>query len=314
MSDTHKSDLFLEQLMSEIATKDKLHYKKISGNIEFVHEHYPAQFAELLSLVYNYYEGLKESPATIATDYLKMINDYRIDGLYFYRHGVYRCKNQAEAYEKVYSKSEIMAYYMNALLVSQIFWKHHFNIYIYFQEKLKSYFNADAQLAVLDVGPGHGFFSYLIKKKFPDYASMDLVDISETSLLMTKSIIGYDGGKINYYNKDIFDFDETKKYDFIVLGEILEHLDDPKSILIKLASLLKKDGVFWITTPTNSPAIDHVYLFKSKKDVFDLVQSAGLEIVDAGSFIAEDVDEDTADQKKITNLVGLFCKNVNEVI
>ena len=137
---------------------------------------------------------------------------------------------------------------------------------------------------------------------------MDLVDISETSLLMTKKIIGYDGDKIKYFNKDIFLFDENSKYDFIVLGEILEHLDHPKEILIKLSSLLSEKGLFWITTPTNSPAIDHVYLFNNRNEVLKLVESAGLEIVDSRSFLAEDVDEATADAKKITNLVGLFCR------
>jgi 2-polyprenyl-3-methyl-5-hydroxy-6-metoxy-1,4-benzoquinol methylase len=263
----------------------------------------------LLGLIYNYFTNLNLSATTIAVDYLKMVNDYRIDGLYFYKNGTYKCKNQADAYTKVYSNKEIMSYYMNALLISQILWKHHFNIYIYFQEQLKQIFPQDAALKVLDVGPGHGFFSYLIKKNFPQYASMSLVDISETSLDMTKSIIGFEEGKINYFNKDIFEFDETEQYDFIVLGEILEHLDDPKSILIKLATLLKDDGAFWITTPTNSPAIDHVYLFKNKKEVLDLVTDSGLNIINSGSFIAEDMDEATADKMRVTNLVGLFCKH-----
>jgi 2-polyprenyl-3-methyl-5-hydroxy-6-metoxy-1,4-benzoquinol methylase len=142
---------------------------------------------------------------------------------------------------------------------------------------------------------------------------MDLVDISETSLLMTKKIIGFDSDKINYFNKDIFLFDEQSKYDFIVLGEVIEHLDQPKEILEKLTSLLSDDGIFWITTPTNSPAIDHVYLFRNRKEVLDLVESAGLEIINSGSFIAEDVDEVTADEKKITNLVGLFCRKKNNL-
>ena len=308
MENTTLASKFLNDLLEEISKKDKLHSKKITGNINYVNEQFPNEFKELLGLVFGYYNDVNLLADKISSDYLKMIADYRTDGLYFYKHGKYRCENQQMAYENVYSKSEIMSYYMNALLISQILWKHHFNVYMYFQNQLKALFDNNAKLNVLDVGPGHGFFSYLIKKNFLAYEKMDLVDISETSLLMTKKIIGYDGDKIKYFNKDIFLFDETSKYDFIVLGEILEHLDHPKEILVKLSSLLSDKGLFWITTPTNSPAIDHVYLFNNKNEVLRLVESAGLEIVDSRSFLAEDVDEATADAKKITNLVGLFCR------
>jgi len=308
MENKTKALSFLKEILNEIERKDKLHAKKINQNIIYITKNFSEQFYELLSLVFMYFDDTQFSSERIASDYLKMIGDYRINGLYFYKYGKYRCANQQEAFEKVYSKREIMSYYMNALLASQILWKHHFNIYMYFQNQLAVLFNKNAKLKVLDVGPGHGFFSYLVKKNFFKYEKMDLVDISETSLAMTKKIIGYDEDKINYFNKDIFLFDETTKYDFIVLGEILEHLDHPKDIIIKLSKLLTDNGLFWITTPTNSPAIDHVYLFNNRSEILELVETSGLEIVDSSSFIAEDVDEKTADEKRITNLVGLFCK------
>ena len=119
----------------------------------------------------------------------------------------------------------------------------------------------------------------------------------------------FDGDKIKYTKKDIFDYDDSNKYDFIVLGEVLEHLDEPKQILIKLSKLLKPGGLLWITTPTNSPALDHVYLFKTKEEVLTLIIDSGLETVDSCNYFAEDMDEQTALKNKITNLVGLFCKN-----
>ena len=117
----------------------------------------------------------------------------------------------------------------------------------------------------------------------------------------------------NYIKKDIFDYDDTNKYDFIVLGEVLEHLDEPKQILVKLSKLLKPGGLLWITTPTNAPALDHVYLFNTKEEVVKLINddrnASGLETVASCNYFAEDMDEETALKNKITNLVGLFCKN-----
>lgn len=302
------ADSFLDQIINQIHVKDKLHSKKINGNLNVLLEQYPAQFKELLGLVHAYFSNRNIPVEQIADDYLKMIDDMRKEGLYFYRHGKYRCDNQSIAYEQVYSQKDIMSYYMHALLISQILWKHHFNIFIYFQENLKKLFPHKEQLSIMDVGPGHGFFSFLVKKEFPGYQKIDLVDISETSLAMTRQIIGLDGDKINYHLKDIFDYDGTETYDFIVLGEVIEHLDNPKAILSKLSDLLTEDGLLWVTTPTNSPALDHVYLFKTKEEVLELIEASGLEIVDDCNFYAEDVDEATAAKNKITNLVGVFCK------
>jgi hypothetical protein len=49
---------FLEELVSEIEKKDKLHSKKINGNILFIKEHFPVQLEELLGLVKAYFKKL----------------------------------------------------------------------------------------------------------------------------------------------------------------------------------------------------------------------------------------------------------------
>ena len=309
MADLKMNSSFLIELINEISIKDRLQSKKIKENIEYLNETHPDELNELVSLIENYFQNLNLSSQRVSEDYLKMIKDMRTEGVYFYRHGKYRCDNQKIADEYVYSKPDVMSYYMNALLVSQIMWKHHFNIFMFFQNKLKTILNNKSKLKILDIGPGHGFFSYLTKKEFSEYEKIDIVDISETSLEMTKKIIGFDEGKINYFKKDIFDYDDINKYDFIVLGEVLEHLDDPKQILKKLSKLLTPRGVLWLTTPTNAPALDHVYLFKTKEEVVDLVQDTGLKIVDSCNFFSEDMEESIALERKITNLVGLFCKN-----
>jgi 2-polyprenyl-3-methyl-5-hydroxy-6-metoxy-1,4-benzoquinol methylase len=310
MENSSNNILFLEKLVSQIENKDKLHSKKIKSNIQFLSEHFPNQLDELIGLVKSYFINVGLSSERVADDYLKMIRDMRIEGIYFFKYGKYRCENQTIANDYVYSKPDVMSYYMNALLVSQVMWKHHFNIFMYFQTQIKSLFKNYSKLNILDIGPGHGFFSYIVKKEFPKYETIDIVDISETSLEMTNKIIGTDGDKIRYFRKDVFDYGEEKKYDFIVLGEVLEHLDDPKGILNKLSKLLNPGGVIWITVPTNSPALDHVYLFKTKEEIVELVTDSGLRTIHQCNYFAEEMDEVDALKFKITNLVGIFCVNI----
>lgn len=54
---------------------------------------------------------------------------------------------------------------------------------------------------------------------------------------------------INILTADGFEKQEATKYDVIHLGDVLEHLNDPSSIICKLAGYLKDDGFFFIEGP-----------------------------------------------------------------
>jgi 2-polyprenyl-3-methyl-5-hydroxy-6-metoxy-1,4-benzoquinol methylase len=303
-----ESQIFLSQLILEIEQADSLHSKKLKKNLDQLLKDHKHEFNELLNLISQYFNSLNLTPSSIAKDYLRMVNDMRKEGVYFLKHGQYSCKNQSMAYNKVYSNKDIMSYYMNALLISQILWSHHFSMFIYFKKNLKNYFEKNAEINILDVGPGHGFFSYIVKTKFPRYNKLDIVDISESSLLVTERIIGHNEQRTAYHNADIFNFNSSNKYDLVLLGEVLEHLDNPLAILDKLSNMLSDNGLLWLTTPTNAPALDHVFLFSTKQEILDLVGLSKLEVIDSYGCYAEDLDEETAIKNKVTCLIGAFCK------
>jgi len=181
-------------------------------------------------------------------------------------------------------------------------------MFTYFKENLKLYFRHNDEINILDVGPGHGFFSYLIKNTIPGFKRIDIVDISESSLIMTAEIIGKENDRISYYHEDIFNFNSSFKYDLIIIGEVIEHLDNPKEILKRLSDLLTDNGILWLTTPTNAPALDHVYLFRSKEDILNLIESSDLDVIDSFGYYAEDVTDEFAMKNKVTQLIGAFCK------
>jgi len=219
----------------------------------------------------------------------------------------YSCKSQHEAYLKVYSNPEVMGYYMNALLISQILWTHHFKMLMFFGSQLDMPYLKSTQ-RVLDIGPGHGFFSHMVSSTLPFIDHVDIVDISVKSLEMTQAIIGENNGKIKYFLKDVFDFDSSEQYDLIILGEVLEHLDQPLLILKKLKELLNPDGYLWITTPTNAPAIDHVFLFRSREEIKKLIEEAGLEVSIEFGCYAEEVTPEIAEKFSVSYLYGAFLQ------
>lgn len=299
---------FIDKVLATIKEKDALHYKKVIKNVEEIQSSYPKEYESLIGLLISYFDNHQINEAQVAKHYLLMINDMRLEGIQFMKTGEYSCKNQKDAYEKVYSNKKLMNYYMNGLLLSQILWLHHFRMLIFFKETLsKPYLKSVKK--ILDIGPGHGFFSFLALNELKEFDNIEIVDISEQSLTMTKSIIGDGEGKIKYYQKDIFEFDSTNKYDLIILGEVLEHLDKPKLILEKLSSLLSDNGYLWITTPTNAPALDHVYLFKDKQEIIDLLKDANFNIKDSYGCYAENVSETIAKRFKVSYLYGALLNN-----
>ena len=60
---------------------------------------------------------------------------------------------------------------------------------------------------------------------------------------------------------DFLDYDTDKKYDIIIMGDVLEHIQDPVRAIKKAKSLLDKDGILWISTPNYNSAFTRLMGF-----------------------------------------------------
>ena len=114
---------------------------------------------------------------------------------------------------------------------------HHNDIYKFFVGNIIAYKNDVKRY--LEIGAGHGMYISEATKLLSSDTVYDVVDISPTSLEISKSFIAKKD--INYMLTDIYEYEPSEKYDFITMGEVLEHVEDPISLLKCVASLLK-DG------------------------------------------------------------------------
>ena len=90
----------------------------------------------------------------------------------------------------------------------------------------------------MDVGCGQGDFIYSL----PQYISATGIDINAPK---SKNLIKDDFLKYRF----------KQKYDYITFWHSLEHFHNPKTVINKALSLLKKDGTLYISIPnTNSLA------------------------------------------------------------
>jgi ubiquinone/menaquinone biosynthesis C-methylase UbiE len=98
---------------------------------------------------------------------------------------------------------------------------------------------------ILDVGCGKGLITKILKNSFPN-TKIDAIDISEKAInVATKEISG-----VNFIVADATEYSpKDKVYDAIILNNIYEHVENPVLLLMNLKPLLKKNGVFIISTP-----------------------------------------------------------------
>lgn len=299
--------LILDQIVSKIEVLNPIHGKRLRSRLPVSDQEYMSRANDFLEKYVNYLNSIGKTIDYGIDCYLRMCADVLSETLSFIESGQYSCKSFKDANEKVYSKPEVMQYYMHALILSEFLWVHHYQVLKFFVTTLQQHTAITDRY--LEIGAGHGLFVSEATRQLQSSTQIDVVDISPSSLEMTKTFVENDS--INYKLLNIFDYNPIVKYDFITMGEVLEHVEDPVGLLTRVRELLNPGGRAFITTPTNAPAIDHIYLFKNTKDIVEVVDKAGLEVENDIKCITEDVNEQEAERRKITIMYAAILRIKN---
>ena len=299
-----------KEIVSKVVETSHLQKKKIINFHKKVDNFYFNK-AEKFSLNFKKYLSSQQANIETATKaYLKMCADMMISHLYFYKYNKYPLDDQKSAFEKVYDNVSEMKSYVYGIALSQFLWPTHYSMYSFFQNEIKK-----KELEIdnyLEIGCGHGLFLLEAINRFEDKINYEIVDISKTSIDITKSIIDFNVKKklnIQYKLQDVLKYETKKKFDFIEMGEVLEHVDLPGKLLKKIKNLLEDDGKIFLSTCVDCPTIDHVYHFKSVKEIEDLIKSSGLTIKNRLVLPVEDLPMKEIIKRKITiNYCALLSK------
>lgn len=219
--------------------------------------------------------------AYLADCYNTIVNDTLTEQFFFWKNDRYRYSRFSEVAEKVYMDPEYMNKYMYGLALTAYLWPNHAQMYEFFERT----FPAGKRGAYLEIGPGHG--SYLRKAALlGNFDRLVGVDISPTSVAMTRDILEHSGlnasAEIRIVESDFLaSREEDKTYACIVMGEVLEHVEQPDLFLKAIAERCDKDTHVFVTTCVNAPAVDHIFLFRTTGEVEDLIRRCGFDIEEA---------------------------------
>jgi|TARA_Y100000031_G_C8152011_1_gene352809 2-polyprenyl-3-methyl-5-hydroxy-6-metoxy-1,4-benzoquinol methylase len=209
--------------------------------------------------------------------YIKLCTDTLSEEIQFIKTGKYTMQSSEQALSEVYNNDDVMRAYMYGLAFSQFLWKNHYSIFNFYNDYLQK---TESIRRYLEIGPGHGLFLWSAIKKF-SHSIFTAIDLSSTSLELSQGFINFvfsNTQNIAFINTNIYDWDCEDKFDFITMGEVLEHVEDPCRLLKRLSDLLIADGNVFISTCINCPAVDHIYLFKNVDAIREIIRESGLRI------------------------------------
>ena len=296
-----KSDNF-HKIVEKVYTKSPLQKKKLQQYLDSMDDNFFNEAEEFAVQYMGYMENQNILLDYAVDSYLEMCHNMMKSQIEFMKTDKYTIDLHSKAYEEVYSNTQRMKSYMIGLAISQFLWETHYGMYSFFAKNIQKL--SKNIHTYLEIGPGHGLFLKKALGFLGDEVKVDAVDISAESISITKSIMNYfkPGFKnITYHNSDILKFETDKKFDFVTMGEVLEHVNFPDKLLTKIRDLLNDGrGRSFVSTCVNCPAIDHVYHFKHVDDIRKLINSCGLEIVDEAVLPVENLPMEEIVEKKIT--------------
>lgn len=211
----------------------------------------------------------------IAQCYNLLVKDTLNEQIYFKKHNTYRHSSYNEVSGSVYFNDDYMKQYMIGLALASFLWPNHVTI----NQLLTDTLPKEIDGLYLEIGPGHGF-NFIHAIKTTRYSKFTGIDISPSSVELTKNILksGFFGEFFNYdiIQQDFLSWNTNAKFDAIIMGEVLEHVENPVAFLKKIKNISMDTSYINITTCINTPAIDHIYLYRSLEEIENHVRSAGL--------------------------------------
>lgn len=237
--------------------------------------------------------------ASMAEAYHTIVQDTLREQGYFTKHGRYRYSRLEDVANAVYHDRGYMDRYMRGLALSSYLWPNHAAMRRYFERTMPT----NRTGTYLEVGPGHGFY-FVRALRDGAFDRCVGVDLAATSLELTATVVDHfaprEVDRAELVHGDFTDPAVASTVpggvDAFVMGEVLEHVEDPQALLARIAGLCHPETWIHVTTCMNAPAVDHIYLFETAEEVEAMIVGAGLVVEDRllVPYVGKTVEESVA--------------------
>ncbi len=288
-------------LVERICAKSPFQRKKLTTYLSSQPESFMREADEFAARYGAFLADRGISVDYVVNAYLKMCADMMRCQVAFLRSGKYPLASAAEADQAVYQSEPEMLSYMVGLGMSQFLWSTHYQIFTAFKALLAE--RAPVTKRYLEIGPGHGLLLEQALTTLDRLEDAVAIDLSPTSLGLTRALTEWvlpDERRLRYLLGDVMQVDPGGNFDLIIMGEVLEHVEQPHRLLQRLRELLAPGGKLFVSTCANCPAIDHVYQLDNVMQIRTLLTDSGFNIDWDLPLPVEDMPVDAAEVARVT--------------
>jgi 2-polyprenyl-3-methyl-5-hydroxy-6-metoxy-1,4-benzoquinol methylase len=188
----------------------------------------------------------------------------------------YRYSTFADVSEHVFTQGSGVDY-LWGLYFSEAFWVTHHRLFQFFLTEFVSALPDRGSALEAPVGSAV-FLTQLLAKK-PKWSGVG-VDLSKSAIDLSTELARAkrQSNRIKLVMSDIETYSPNERFDAIICGEFLEHVEDPVAILKKLTSVLAEGGSLFLTTVAWAAFPDHIFLYHSAQEIRDHIAASGLTI------------------------------------
>jgi len=213
--------------------------------------------------------------------------DWPVDGFVAWTRAILREENYFDKFDvysrsiddfsfikrNIYENPAVMEdYYLVGLYLTYILWPHQYELLSFFIENFITPYNGNGKLS--EWGIGHGLLSLTALNRWKNTHLLGY-DISPYSLNFAQKILSQAGHNDTELKLgDVIETPLDQKCDYIICGELLEHVANPEGLLRKASDCLLSGGKLFLTTAINAPQEDHIVLFRSLSEVVELLEQS----------------------------------------
>lgn len=239
----------------------------------------------------------------LSIDFLKLQVKLEKEGKYVY--------TSFEEVKKMYDRDENKGpNYLWGLYFSEVFWKIHCNLTKFFVEEFVKNTENNGTVLEIPIGTGYYFCEFLREKTYWNGVGMD---IASNAVLFANKICNLnniDSTRFKIIQQDFTTYTKNEKFERIICGEFLEHVENPEKILVQLSNLLTNNGKIFLTAAIWSGGIDHIFLYENPEQVRQHIRKAGLKIEKELIQAVFEKDQDNPEKGKIpVNFAVILSKN-----
>lgn len=283
----------IQEFLNIIGKKNPIHAKSLNDSLANITNE---EIVKLENLLNFYMQRENNTIEQIADKYLNMIFYLAEEQIYFTKHNRYRFSTFAEV-ESYYKDPVYMNSYTVGLGLSIYLWPVHREVmrffckYLQLQKKGETYF---------EIGPGHGEYMVTAMQQ-TDFRKYIAVDISKTSVELTQYYINHTvktkNKQYSVIHGDFFNYHNESLFDSVVMGEVLEYVENPSAFLDRIHQISSNDSYIFITTAINAPQPDHIYLFNNLNEIMELFRESNFTVFDYIAVNTNNIPIEKAEKK-----------------